>query len=303
MLAGVEYRFGDLAIACTNVDRVLFPDDGITKGDVIAYYHAVAEVMMPELRRRPLSVVRFTKGIAQGGFFQKHRQKHYPAWIESVTLGAKTRVDYPLCDSPAALVYFANQGAIEFHIWTSRAEAPDRPDLFVFDLDPPEGRFDLARRTALTLRDLFGELDLPAFVKTTGGKGLHVVAPLDGRATFDAVAALASRISQRLCAARPADLTVELYKKDRKDRLFLDTMRNAPGATIAAAYSVRGRPGAPVSTPLAWREVEDAALAPGGFTLRDVPRRLDRLGDPWARLRAQPGSIDRAAKRLDRLGE
>ncbi len=244
-------------IACTNVDRVVFPGDGIKKGDLIAYYHAVAEVMVPELRRRPLSVVRFTKGIAQGGFFQKHRQKHYPAWIESVVLGTKTRVDYPLCDSPAALVYFANQGAIEFHIWTSRAEAPGHPDLLVFDLDPPEGKFDLARRTALALREIFEELELPAFVKTTGGKGLHVVAPLDGAATFEEVAALSVRISQRLCAARPDELTMEFYKKDRGERLFLDTMRNGLGATIVAPYSVRGRPGAPVSMPVEWREVED----------------------------------------------
>jgi bifunctional non-homologous end joining protein LigD len=299
----VEYRFGDLAIACTNVDRVMFPEDGITKGDLIAYYHAVAGVMVPELRRRPLSIVRFTKGIAQGGFFQKHRQKHYPAWIESVTLGTKTRVDYPLCDSPAALVYFANQGAIEFHVWTSRAEAPEHPDLLVFDLDPPEGRFEIVRTTALALRDLFGELGLPAFVKTTGGKGLHVVAPLDGRAAFDEVAALGTRVSQRLCARQPGELTMEFYKKDRGDRLFLDTMRNALGATIAAAYSVRGRAGAPVSTPIEWREVEDPALAPNGFTLRDVPRRLDRIGDPWARLRAAPASVEAAARRLDELDE
>jgi bifunctional non-homologous end joining protein LigD len=297
----VEYRFGELAIACTNVDRVVFPDDGITKGDLIAYYHAVAEVMMPELRRRPLSIVRYTKGIDKGGFFQKHRQKHYPAWIESVKLGAKTRVDYPLCDSPAALVYFANQGAIEFHVWTSRAETPEHPDLLVFDLDPPEGGFELVRRTALILRDLFGELELPVFVKTTGGKGLHVVAPLDGRAAFDEVAALGDRISRLLCARHPGELTIEFYKKDRKDRLFLDTMRNALGATIAAAYSVRGRPGAPVSIPIEWSEVEDPALAPGRFTLRDVPRRLDQTGDPWALLRARPGSIERAVQRLDRI--
>lgn len=297
----MEYRFGDLAIACTNVDRVMFPADGITKGELIAYYHAVAEVMVPELRRRPLSIVRFTKGIDAGGFFQKHRQKHYPKWIESVRLGTKTRVDYPLCDSPAALVYFANQGAIEFHVWPSRAEAPAHPDLLVFDLDPPEGRFELVRRTALALRDLFGELGLAPFVKTTGGKGLHVVAPLDGRAAFEEVAALCGRISQLLCARHPDELTIEFYKKDRGDRLFLDTMRNALGATIVAAYSVRGRPGAPVSAPIEWREVEDPALAPNGFTLRDVPRRLDRTGDPWARLRAQAGSVERAAQRLDRI--
>jgi bifunctional non-homologous end joining protein LigD len=297
----VEYRFGDLTIACTNVDRVVFPDDGIRKGDVIAYYHDVADVMVPELRRRPLSVVRFTKGIAAGGFFQKHRQKHYPAWIESVLLGAKTRVDYPLCDSPAALVYFANQGAIEFHVWTSRAEQPDRPDLLVFDLDPPDGRFDLVRQTALVLRDLLGELALPAFVKTTGGKGLHVCAPLDGRATFDEVAALCNAISKMLCARHPDTMTIEFYKKDRGDRLFLDTMRNALGATIAAPYSLRGRAGAPVSAPITWAEVEDPAVQPDGFRLRDVRARLDRLGsDPWATLRADPGSIEVAARNLER---
>lgn len=297
----MEYRFGELAIACTNVDRVVFPADGITKGDVIAYYAAVGEVMVPELRRRPLSVVRFTKGIAQGGFFQKHRQKHYPAWIESVKLGGKTVVDYPLCDSPAALVYFANQGSIEFHVWTSRAEAPAQPDLLVFDLDPPEGKFELVRTTALILRALFDELELPAFVKTTGGKGLHVVAPLDGRAAFDEVAALCTRISALLCARYPDAMTVEFYKKDRRDRLFLDTMRNQLGSTLVAAYSVRGRPGAPVSMPIEWREVEDPGLAPNAFTLRDVPRRLDEHGDPWAGLRARAGSIAAAAERLDQI--
>lgn len=297
----MEHRFGDLVIACTNVDRVVFPEDGITKGDVIAYYRAVAGVMLPELRRRPLSIVRYPRGIAERGFFQKHRQKHYPAWIESATLGARTHVDYPLCNSAAALVYFANQGAIEFHVWTSRAEAPGHPDLLVLDLDPPAGRFQLVRETALTLREVLGEIGLPAFVKTTGGKGLHVVAPLDGRAAFGEVAALGERIARLLCARRPEDLTIELYKKDRRGRLFLDTLRNALGATIVAPYSLRGRPGAPVALPIEWLEVEDASLAPDGFRLRDVPRRLDRLGDPWATLRAAPGSIERAARELYRL--
>jgi len=295
----VEHRFGDITIACTNVDRVMFPD-GTTKGDLIEYYRTVAPAMLPELARRPLSIVRFTKGLDAGGFFQKHRQKHYPAWIESIRLGTKTVVDYPLCDSPAALVYFANQGAVEFHVWTSRAHSPTHPDLLVFDLDPPENHFDLARLTALRLRDLFLTLELPAFVKTTGGKGLHVVTPLDGHATFDQVASFATRLSQRLCAQHP-DLTTEFYKKDRHDRLFLDTMRNMLGATIAAAYSVRGRPLAPVSTPLTWSEVEDPALTPASFTLRTVPRRLAQTGDPWATLRTQLGSIALATRRLDSL--
>ncbi|MGN6105957.1 MAG: non-homologous end-joining DNA ligase [Kofleriaceae bacterium] len=287
----MRYTFGDLAIECSNVDRVMFPDPGITKGELIAYYHDVAEVMLPELRRRPLSVVRFTKGIEQGGFFQKHRQKHYPAWIESIELGSKTRVDYPLCDSQAALVYFANQGSIEFHVWTSRAEAPERPDLLVFDLDPPDGRFDLVRTTALILRELFEGAGLPVFVKTTGGKGLHVVIPLDGQATFDEVGAASNAIARHLCERHPDLLTVEFYKKDRKGRLFLDTMRNAIGATFVAPYSVRGRPGAPVSTPITWTEVEDGSLRPDGFRLRDLRARLDQIGDPWAGLRDRSGAI------------
>ncbi len=144
----MQLRFGDLVVACTNTDRVVFPDAGITKGDVIAYYRDVAEVLVPELRGRPLTLERFTKGLAGGGFYQKHRQKHFPAWIDHVELGGKTRVDYPICDTTAALVYFANQGALAFHVMTTRKAAPDRPDVLVFDLDPPEGGFELARAAA-----------------------------------------------------------------------------------------------------------------------------------------------------------
>ncbi len=295
----MELRFGDLAIACTNVDRVVFPDTAITKGEVIGYYRDVAELMVPELRDRPLTLERFTKGIAAGGFYQKHAQKHFPAWIRRVTLGGKTRVEYPICDTPAALVYFANQGGLAFHIWTSRAAAPDRPDTLVFDLDPPDGGFDLVRRTARILHDVLGELGLAPFVKTTGSKGLHVIAPLDGTATFAEAAALTAALASALCTRHPDLMTQEFYKKDRKGRLFLDTMRNAPGATFVAPYSLRGKPGAPISAPVEWAEVDDPALAADGIRLRDIRARLDRSGDPWAKLRARPGSIAAARLRID----
>jgi bifunctional non-homologous end joining protein LigD len=178
----LEYVFGDTTVPCTNTDRIVYPDSGITKGEVIAYYHSVAGVMVPELRGRPLTIERFTKGIDKGGFFQKHAQKHYPAWIDRVELGTKTRVVYPICDTPAALVYFANQGGFVFHVWTSRKAAPEYPDEIVFDLDPPDGGFALVQKTAHLVRELLEQLELRAFVKTTGSKGLHVVAPLDGRA-------------------------------------------------------------------------------------------------------------------------
>lgn len=297
----MEYRFGDLTIACTHVERVMFPDDGITKGELIAYYHDVAPVMLPELRRRPLTIERFTKGIDSGGFFQKHAQKHYPPWIERVELGGKTRVAYPLCDSAAALVYFANQGAIALHVWTSRADTPEFPDELVFDLDPPERGFEMVRVTARLLYELLGELGLPAFVKTTGSKGLHVVAPLDGADDFATVHALGERMSALLCARHPDLLTTEFYKKDRKGRLFLDTLRNAPGATVIAPYAVRPRPGAPVSAPIEWRDVDDPDLTPDGIRLRDLRARLDARGDPWAELRRHAGSATAAGAALERI--
>lgn len=295
----MEYVFGDIVVACTNTDRVVYAEAGLTKGDVIAYYADVASAMLPELRRRPLTIERFTKGVDQGGFFQKHAQKHYPAWIERVELGTKTRVAYPLCDTPAALVYFANQGGFVFHVWTSRADAPGHPDELVFDLDPPEGGLAMVRQTARLLHELFAQLALPAFVKTTGGKGLHVVAPLDGLATFAEVEALCARICKLLGERHPSLVTTEFYKKDRKGRLFLDTLRNALGATVVAPYSLRGRPGAPVSMPIPWSEVDD--VAPDGIHLREVRARLDRVGDPWAALRAHPGSVAAAAAALDAI--
>jgi bifunctional non-homologous end joining protein LigD len=299
----VEYRFGELTVACTNVDRVVFPDDGITKGELIAYYKDVADLIVPELRGRPLTVVRYTKGIDKGGFFQKHYQKHFPAWLDHVSAGSKTRVDYPIVDTAAGLVYMANQGAIELHVWTSRKDALDRPDLLVFDLDPPDGRFDLVRRTAGIVHRLLEQLGLPAFVKITGSKGMHVVAPLDDAATFDEVGALGTRIGAELCRRHPDLLTMEFYKKDRKGRLFVDVMRNAIGATLVAPYSLRGRPGAPISAPIAWSEVDDPALAADGVRLRDVRARLDRRGDPWRDLRAAAGSIAGAARALDQLAQ
>jgi bifunctional non-homologous end joining protein LigD len=303
--AGLEYTFvgddgAERQVVCSNVDRVMFPE-GITKAEVIGYYHFIAGAMLPELVERPISVERFTKGIDVGGFFQKHYQRHYPAWLAKAELGAKTRVVYPVIEDAAGLVYLANQGSIAFHIWTSRRAAPEYPDLLVFDLDPPDGKFDLVRRTALIVRALCDELGLPAFVKTTGSKGLHVVAPLDGRAAYGEVMQLCNRIAKLLCARHPDLLTVEFYKKDRKGRLYFDVMRNALGATMIAPWSLRGRPRAPISTPIEWHEVEDPALRPDGFTLRDVRARLDRVGDPWATLRARLGSVDDADAALDGL--
>jgi bifunctional non-homologous end joining protein LigD len=310
----VEYAFGDITVACSNVDRVVFPGDGITKGEVIAYYRDVAALILPELQGRPLTVVRYTKGIDRGGFFQKHYQKHFPAWLDRVAAGSKTIVEYPIVDSPAGLVYMANQGVIELHVWTSRRHALHRPDLLVFDLDPPEGRFDLARRAAGLVRAVLEQLGLPAFVKLTGGKGLHVVAPVDDSATDErgeagggdpdgSAGELASQIGALLCRRHPELLTMEFYKKDRRGRLFVDVMRNAIGATLVAPYSLRGRPGAPVSAPIAWSELDDPALCADGIRLRDLRAWLDRRGDPWHALRSRTGVVRAARRALSALAD
>ncbi|HEX3473583.1 MAG TPA: hypothetical protein VHT91_01005, partial [Kofleriaceae bacterium] len=235
------------------------------------------------------------------GFFQKHYQKHFPAWLDRVAAGTKTVVEYPIVDSAAGVVYLANQGAIELHVWTSRKDALHRPDLLVFDLDPPEGRFDLARCAAQLVRTVLEQLGLPAFVKLTGGKGLHVVAPLDDDAGFEEVGELAVRIGALLCRRHPELLTMEFYKKDRRGRLFVDVMRNAIGATLVAPYSLRGRPGAPVSAPIAWSELDDPALCADGVRLRDLRARLDRRGDPWHALRARAGVVSAARRALAAL--
>jgi bifunctional non-homologous end joining protein LigD len=308
----VEYVFGDIAIACSNVDRVMFPGDGITKGEVITYYRDVAEWIVPELRGRPLTVVRYTKGIDRGGFYQKHYQKHFPAWLDRVAAGTRTVVEYPVVDSAAGVVYLANQGAIELHVWTSRKDDLHRPDLLVFDLDPPEGRFDLARRAAGLVREVLEQLGLPAFVKLSGSKGLHVVAPLDDSATFErsepgggdpdgSAGELATRIGALVCRRHPDLMTMEFYKKDRRGRLFVDVLRNAIGATLVAPYSLRGRPGAPVSAPIAWSELDDPALCADGIRLRDLPAWLDRRGDPWHALRARAGVVSAARRALAEL--
>ena len=290
--------FGDVEVALTHLDRMVFPDVGIAKGEVIEYYRAVADVMVPELRGRPLSMERFTKSVEAGGFFQKHWQKHYPVWLDHVVIDNKTTVDYPICDSPAGLVYFANQGGVAFHVTTSRKPTLEHPDLIVFDLDPPEGGFELVRRTAKILYQVLGDLGLPTFVKTTGSKGLHVVAPLDATATFDEVHVLCQTLAKQLVGRHPDLLTTEFYKKDRGGRLYFDTGRNIGGATFVAAYSLRGRRGAPVSAPIEWSELDDPDLRADGFRLRDMAARLATKGDPWRTLRAQPGSVRRALQRL-----
>ncbi|HEY4181255.1 MAG TPA: non-homologous end-joining DNA ligase [Kofleriaceae bacterium] len=280
-----------IPVDVTHPERVVFPSSdssaGITKGDIVAYYALVADAVLPEVIDRPLTLERYTKSIVEGGFYQKHAQKHYPAFVERVTLGGKTKVTYPVVTDRESLLYLVNQGGFVLHIWSSRRATPMQPDALIFDLDPPEGRFDLAREVAVKTKALLDEMQLPAFIKTTGSKGLHVVVPLDGKDDYGDAGQLISALAKILVQRHPDLVTLEFYKKDRGGRLYLDLGRTAPGATFVAPYSLRGRPGAPVSAPIEWSEL--ATVTPDGITLRDVPHRLER-GDPWAALRANPAN-------------
>jgi bifunctional non-homologous end joining protein LigD len=296
-----------ITVELSNAGKVLFPDDQITKGDLVGYYRDIAARMLPYLRDRPLSMERYPDGITGERIVQKNVPRYFPDWITSTRVrkqgGTLVQV---ICDKPATLVYLANQACIEIHGLLSRTGALDRPDQLVFDLDPPDDhRFDVVKHLALRLRELLeDELGFTAFVKTTGGRGLHVHVPLSARDDFDAVRGFARQVSEVLAAREPDSLTVEQRKDSRGDRVYSDIMRNAYGQTAVAPYSVRARPGGPVATPLHWEELADPGLTPHQFTLRTVGERLALPGrsDPWAGLARRRYGLARAAQRLAKAG-
>ncbi len=297
-------RVGRRTIEISNPDKVLYPRDGITKADVVEHYRRVATLMLPHLRGRPTALERYPDGIGSERIFQKNVPRHFPSWIARVTVrkegGSLRQV---VCKDAATLVYLANQACITPHVWLSRADRLDRPDQMIFDLDPPGEGFEDARVAALSLRSLLEELELPSFVKTTGGKGIHVTVPLDRRADFDTVRQFARDVAAALAARDPKRLTIAQRKDKRRGRLYVDVMRNAYAQTAVPPYAVRARPGATVATPLDWREVADRSLRPSRFTIETILRRIERQGDPWEGLRRQGRSLSRARNRLAALVE
>jgi bifunctional non-homologous end joining protein LigD len=281
-------------------EKILFPQDGITKGELAAYYDAIAPLMLPHLHRRPVTMERFPSGIGQKGFLQKDVSKGFPDWLERVEAPKRGgAVHYPLIEDRRALAWLANQNCITPHVWTSRAPHLYQPDLCVFDLDPSEDEPAVLRRAALAVRDVLAEAGLQAWVKTSGSKGFHIVVPLDGEADFEVVMALVDAVGRRLAEREPESLTNEFLKADRRGRIFVDIAANQYSATFACAYAVRARTGAPVSAPCTWEEVADGRVAPATFNLRSMVNRVAEVGDLWADLYREPQS---AAQALARLG-
>ncbi len=302
-----KLKAGRITVELSNTAKVLFPGDGITKGDLVTYYEAVAGEMLPLLRDRPVSMTRFPDGITKNGIVQKNVPAYFPDWITRARIRKEGgSLQQVVCDKPATIVYLANQACIELHAFLSRLDHIDEPDQLIFDLDPPAGdRFGDVRVCALRLRALLtGELGLPTFVKTTGGKGLHIHVPLNARDDFDTVREFAREAAELLAARNPDLVTTEQRKDKRGPRIYADLMRNAYAQLAVAPYSVRARPGAPVATPLSWDELDDERLRPGWFTLRTVPDRIRataRNGGPWAELARRRPGLARARQSLRRL--
>lgn len=280
------------AVAITHPEKVMFPDDGITKGELCAYYELVAPLMLPHVAGRPLTLERFHRGIGEKGFFQKNVAKGAPDWLERVTVPKHDGVvNYPVVREVRGIMWLANQNCITPHVWTSRVPELFHPDLCVFDLDPLDNDLTVLRKATLMLRDLLAELGLSSWVKTSGSKGFHIVVPLDGKANSGDVARFAHAVGRAFVQRDPAHLTQEFYKVDRGGRILVDTGRNEFGATYAAAYAVRPRPNAPVSAPCTWEEVESGNAEPRTFTLRGMAARLDAKGDVWSDLARLPHAL------------
>ncbi len=304
MARKTSFEIAGRQVRLSNLDKVLFPNAGLTKGDLIGYYERVAAVALPHFRDRPLSMERFPDGLDGEGFMQKRMPPYFPDWIDRAELPKQDgSLDHVVANEPATLVYLANQGVITPHLGLSRVDRIDRPDRMVFDLDPPGDGFAEVQLAARAIRDLLAEFGADSFVQITGSTGMHVVAALDRSTGFDRAREAARALAERLAARHPDRLTVEMATERRAGRVFLDYVRNAYGQTAVAPYAVRARPGGPIATPPPWDEALDPATRPDQVTIGTIFDRLERAGDPWTGIDRAAVSAEALARRLEDRGD
>ncbi|MCB1107895.1 MAG: non-homologous end-joining DNA ligase [Chlamydiia bacterium] len=277
-----------MKVDITNEDKILFPSDKITKGDLIQYYEAVAPRMIPHLKDRPISMKRYPDGIKKGGFVQKQVSDYFPSWVKTkgVKRQEKGSVKMVVCNDKDTLRYLANQACITPHIWQSTIKDLKHPNRIVFDLDPPGKNFSLAIEGAKFLREvLLDDFKLKSYVMTTGSKGLHVIVPIKPDHPFEKVRSFAKKVGMVLVDEEPDHYTLNPRKSGRKSKLFIDYLRNGYGQTSVAPYAVRALDGAPIAVPLSWDELT-SRLTPQSFNLETVKKRLAKA-DPWKGMRMQ----------------
>jgi bifunctional non-homologous end joining protein LigD len=275
-------QFGPYSVDISHEEKVFFPGEGITKGDLIGYYAKIGGVILPHLEGRPISMQRFPDGIGKEGFYQKEIPDYFPEWIMRATVALKDGSTQPqvVVGNIATLAFLADQGCITPHTWLSRADRITMPDKLVFDLDPPGNDFEPVRAAAFDIKEVLDDLGIPSFVMTTGSRGLHVVVPLDPGMEFDPVREIAKEIATVAVMRHPDRLTLETRKEKRKGRIFIDTLRNAYAQTSVPPYAVRPRPGAPVATPLDWDELKDTGITSASYTIANIFLRLGQKDDP-----------------------
>jgi bifunctional non-homologous end joining protein LigD len=291
-------------VRLTSADRVLFPEAGVTKGDLFEYYGRIAPVLVPHLRNRPFTMKRWPHGIRDQAYFQKQAPKGMPEWIPTRQFvthpreGGSRLVDFALLNSGEAVQWMVQQNCIDMNAWYSRVDKPTRPDFVLFDLDPPDGEFGLAIEAAGLLRRALEGLELRSYVKTSGSEGIHILVPVTRRYSFPETHRFAELVSKRLAEQNPGVITTEWLKRKRVG-VLIDYHQNGAGKTIASPYSVRPKEGAPVSTPLRWEEVTPK-LDPSRFTMAAVLRRVAREGDLFEPVLRGGQSLGSALRLLER---
>ncbi|QYA24540.1 ATP-dependent DNA ligase [Gramella sp. MT6] len=301
---GTKKKFGKDSFEISNLDKIFFPEAGYTKGDLIEYYEKISETMLPHLKDRPVTMIRFPNGITGKRFYQKDAPDYFPDWIEKKAIekqeGGKTH--YVICNKKSTLVYLANQACISPHIWLSRQDILDKPDRMIFDLDPVKDDFEEVKQAAKKVKDLLGEeLGLPVYIMTTGSRGMHVVVPLKRTRTYDEVRDFAQKAAKYLEKKYPEDMTTASRKNKREDKLFLDVARNAFGQTGVAPYAVRPIENAPVATPLDWEELDRSSLSARSYNINNIFKRLANKEDPWKNINSSAITLTDAIKKLENL--
>jgi bifunctional non-homologous end joining protein LigD len=298
----VAVKVGSDVVSLTNLDKVYWPDEGYTKGDLIKYYFEVAKYILPYLKDRPLIMKRYPNGIS-GPFFHQHDVNDAPAYVHTETLEVEGHtVDYILGDNLSTLIYMANLGAIERHPWHSRVRNIDRPDWFVFDLDPQDVEWDQICEVALSCKEILDSLGLDSYAKTSGSRGIHVYVPIKPKYSYNQIADFALRVARIVEEKNPDVATLERsLKKRKKSRIYFDHMQNARGKSVVAPYSVRPKQGATVSAPLEWSEVKRRKVTISDFTIKNMPERLRLKGDLFKPVLGNRQSLDRAMSKLEGL--
>ncbi len=301
---GTEKQLDGHTFSVSSLDKVFFPKEGYTKGDLIDYYERVAAYMLPHIEDKMITMIRFPNGIEDKRFFQKDTPEYFPDWIETKCIKKKNggETHYVICNKQATLVYLANQACITPHTWLSKKDKPSKPNRLIFDLDPEKDDFASVKLAAQKTRELLEDrLGLPAFIMTSGSRGLHIVVPLKRTRVFDEVREFAQAAAELLERENPDLLTTAARKNKRDDKIFVDVGRNAFAQTAVAPYAVRPIDGAPVATPLDWKELKEKSLSPQSYNIKNLFKKLEKDGDPWKEIDSKAVVLTSAIKELEKI--